>query len=403
MKCPYCYRPLNPNKWTHDPLLIPNGSKYKWSDKEETILIEESDVIKRLYKGFSQIREDDIIELQDEFKALEIEYLPEDERTEFSPVNVNGIFQITGKHIKEMRDSVGKLLDVLGLLYEDYFNYDEDGNYIARPGGVKEYWTDPITSATDLQNFQIKNIHIEDLRHYIQTIWIETWDGLVPPNHIDKTYNGFVYTVPVYFSADHDWSYRIYISGPSGYPPIINNTYFHVDLLSETSGGEEILDKKIRGNGNITLQSSGVGIYPEARITHYITFINSNYLSVQYSARNLYLDCDGSFNHSLPLVGRRMASIGFKVMVFGDLGVHDKLTLSCHVGMYYPLTLPLHINLYALWCANRYYVSPEVWNTYKISFHSFGFSGTATSWDETQITTLNYDYIIDTLKLKRYS
>ena len=47
MKCPYCYRPLNPNKWTHDPLLIPNGSKYKWSDKEETILIEESDVIKQ--------------------------------------------------------------------------------------------------------------------------------------------------------------------------------------------------------------------------------------------------------------------------------------------------------------------------------------------------------------------
>ena len=107
MKCPYCYRPLNPNKWTHDPLLIPNGSKYKWSDKEETILIEESDIEQRLYKGFSQIRIDDIIELQDELKTLEIDNLPEDERTEFSSVNADGIFQITGKHIKEMRDSVG--------------------------------------------------------------------------------------------------------------------------------------------------------------------------------------------------------------------------------------------------------------------------------------------------------
>jgi len=249
MKCPYCYRPLNPNKWTHDPLLIPNGSKYKWDNEEETILIEESDVIKRLYKGFSQIREDDIIELQDEFKALEINNLPEDERTEFSSVNADGIFQITGKHIKEMRDSVGKLLDASGTLYEEYFNYDEDGNYISRPGGVKENWTDPITSATDLQNFQIKNIHIEDLRHYIRFLWKETFGSTgFPLQNWEFIANYGILYIPslynyLYFYNDHPWRCdgHLFISAPSEIAyrrasldfSTVGQLYYHAELARD--------------------------------------------------------------------------------------------------------------------------------------------------------------------------
>lgn len=155
----------------HDPILLPDGSPYKWFD--DTTLIFESEIEQRDYKGIYQIRENDIIELQEELKILEEENLPEIDRTEFSPLNISGYFQIVGKHIKEMRDSVEKLLDYFGFTKPDYFNYDEENNYITHPNGDKIEWTDPITEATDLQKFQIKAIHIEDLRHYIQTIWIE--------------------------------------------------------------------------------------------------------------------------------------------------------------------------------------------------------------------------------------
>jgi hypothetical protein len=75
-----------------------------------------------------------------------------------------------------MRDSVEKLINANGMTKTEYFNYDEEGNHITK---TKESillpdqldWTDPITDATDLQKFQVKYIHIEDLRHYIEEIW----------------------------------------------------------------------------------------------------------------------------------------------------------------------------------------------------------------------------------------
>jgi len=172
MNCPYCYR--SENTWKKDPILIPNGSKFKWQN--ETTLVEESDIEKRDYKGIYQISYEEIKELQDYLKDLEEENLAEEERTEFSSINDGGIFQFTGKHLKEMRDSVEKLLESLGLEKTDYFNYDEEGNHITHPNGDKTEWVDPITSATDLKNFQIKAIHIEDLRHFIQSFWKESWN-----------------------------------------------------------------------------------------------------------------------------------------------------------------------------------------------------------------------------------
>jgi hypothetical protein len=177
-KCPYCYRNLG--TWVHDPILLPNGSKYKWNS--DTELIEESDIEQREYKGIYQVREDEIIELQTSLKDLEEDYIEEIDRTIFSPLNTSGKFQITGKHLKEMRDSIVKLLALSDSTLTDYFNYDEDRNHILCPKGDKLDWTEPITEDTDLQNFQIKAIHIEDLRHVITPSWIETFDndGLIP-------------------------------------------------------------------------------------------------------------------------------------------------------------------------------------------------------------------------------
>ncbi len=174
-KCPYCYRTLG--TFLKDPIVIPNGSKYKWSNSNETILIEETDIEKRKYRGLYQIFYEEVEEIQDFLKDLEEENLPVEDRTDFSSINNGGIFQFTGKHLKEMRDSVDKLLIALGMTKTEYFNYDEEGNHITHPNGNKTEWTDPITLATDLQKFQIKYIHIEDLRHYLSIFkFRENWE-----------------------------------------------------------------------------------------------------------------------------------------------------------------------------------------------------------------------------------
>jgi len=168
-KCPYCYRKLNPNTWKNDPILNPNGSDYDWTDSTHLFkVIEEKD---KLYKGYQQIRAEDIIELQTALIALETAILSPANYTIFSPVVVNGKFQITGKQLKEMRDSVEGLLFSQGLTKIEYFNYDEEGEHIIHPLGDKQEWTDPITLVTDLEKFQVRYIHIEELRHFITSIW----------------------------------------------------------------------------------------------------------------------------------------------------------------------------------------------------------------------------------------
>lgn len=195
-KCIYCYR--DSEIWKHDPILLPNGAKYKWSDVEETTLVDVPNIEDRIYKGIYQIREDEVIEIQDKLKELEEENLLEIDRTIFSPLNTSGKFQITGKHIKEMRDSVEKLLDAIGLTKTDYFNYDEEGNHIIHPNGDKLEWTDPITITSDLQKFQVKYIHIEDLRHYIELFFQETWEASIPA----------IYTTDSYFIGDQSKLWR---------------------------------------------------------------------------------------------------------------------------------------------------------------------------------------------------
>ena len=168
-------------------LLAKYFSRYKPSmDILLTFVADEED---RWYKGFQIICEDEVIELQEKLQTLEIEngITP---LTKFSSVNSSGKFQIIGKHIKEMRDSVEKLLTSFGLTKIDYFNYDEEGNHIVHPLGDKIEWTDPITNVTDLQKFQVKYIHIEDLRHYIQILNIT---GFSTYSIITSNVNGIIF------------------------------------------------------------------------------------------------------------------------------------------------------------------------------------------------------------------
>jgi len=176
-KCPYCYRPIKTETeegtWLKDPILTPYGSKYKWAD--QTTLEEEPYLTKRLYVGIYQIAEE-IEALQDYLKDLEEHNLPEGERTEFSPINNTGWFVFKGIHLKEMRESVEKLLEIFEYTKAEYFNYDEEGNHITHPNGDKLDWTDVVENEEDWDKFQIKGIHIEELRHYINMIWIERWN-----------------------------------------------------------------------------------------------------------------------------------------------------------------------------------------------------------------------------------
>jgi len=173
-KCPYCYRILNIGTFRHDPILLPNGAKYDWIDNTNLVMV--TDTEDRWYKGFQQINLDDIIEIQDALKEIENTSFAEGDRTSFSSLNSNGYFQITGYHIKEMRGSVEKILTASGMTKQEYFNYDEDNNHIIHPEGDKLDWTDAITESTDLQNFQVKFIHIEDLRHMLEIVLFdEDW------------------------------------------------------------------------------------------------------------------------------------------------------------------------------------------------------------------------------------
>jgi hypothetical protein len=177
-KCPYCYRTIGENSiWHRDPILLINGSKYYWSDSNETTLIEISDITDRFYKGFYQINIQEVLELQDYLKELEIDLLAEADRTTFTSFNSTGKFQILGIHIKEMRESIEKMLGITESttpvervsILTGFFNYDEEGNHITHPNGDKTEWTDYIDQdhQEDWNKFQIKGIHIEDLRHIL--------------------------------------------------------------------------------------------------------------------------------------------------------------------------------------------------------------------------------------------
>lgn len=288
-KCPYCYRPLS--AWKKNPILVPNGSKYKWSDSTHLVLVPNEE--DRIYKGIYQVGEDEIIELQDKLKELEEENLDEGERTEFSPINTSGKFQITGKHIKEMRDSVEKLLDKMGLEKKDYFNYDEDGNHIIHPKGDKLEWTDPITEATDLTKFQIKAIHIEDLRHNIQLIWQETWEKGITEGFSKST---FVHVGSWYegkeeyfnFEADHNWKGKI-VSWAAHHAGAAwgeaTSTFYFNKLISPSSNIRWVGQAKAKAWGALSGASASASLGDRAHYNSLYTIIDSPRIKITPNTR----------------------------------------------------------------------------------------------------------------------
>lgn len=160
-KCPYCFRTIG--TWLNDPTVVISGSSNSWISNTELSAVSEE---YREYKGCIRIGEAEVQELQD--YLINLETLAGVAPTTFTPLNISGKFQIRGQHIKEMRESVEKLLTHYGISKQEYFNYDADGNFITRPEGTQLDWTNLVVD-DDWSKFQVRAIHIEELRHYIDT------------------------------------------------------------------------------------------------------------------------------------------------------------------------------------------------------------------------------------------
>jgi hypothetical protein len=154
LRCPTCFTLLEgEDAWTDDPILTKGGL----SGAE--------------YKGFTAIKAQHIIELQDIRRQHEIGIgIPSGERTQFTKVeedgDLPGFFVPDKQHIRELRESTEKILEALDLTLEDYFNYDENGTEY----NVGNHQTDWYTPDLDNWDGHVRAIHIEDLRHYLPTL-----------------------------------------------------------------------------------------------------------------------------------------------------------------------------------------------------------------------------------------
>ncbi len=175
-RCPYCFSKIGEGvditdfKWSDDPTLM-MGSK-----------------IMKHYQGHMRISAKHIKELQDNRKALEssVGITP---LTEFSPIDTTYFFRDICKYILELRDSTEKILIAVERDKETYFNYNELGTEMRTNHQMD--WIDVVDLTSEaLVQFQVKGLHIEDLRHYIETIiFKETWDTIRTPDEYNYIWN----------------------------------------------------------------------------------------------------------------------------------------------------------------------------------------------------------------------
>jgi len=190
-RCPICHTILET-----DPTKI---TEYR----EEGIYCWKHDPIKTLrglagedYKGIPYIYKQDIEELQEARKEQEEAIgISEEERTTFTTVPETGFFIVNKKHIRELRQSIEKILKEMGMTntedvdLEQYFNYNEEGEYI----GTYKYG-EKITDKTEWVRVNrniigyegepympkdmthIYALDIEELRHPIPIGWFERWN-----------------------------------------------------------------------------------------------------------------------------------------------------------------------------------------------------------------------------------
>jgi len=165
--CPICGRTIG--TYTDDPILA-------------TPSLSDS-----TYKGYTRLLAQHIKELQDERHQQEIDngISP---LTEFSLIDTTNLFQNIKQYILELRTSTEAILAAVDMSKHDFLSLDENGNPLAT---AKDDWTDASLSET---KYQCKAIHIEDLRHFISTIWIEKFSQ-VPLGSLENDpffYNGQV-------------------------------------------------------------------------------------------------------------------------------------------------------------------------------------------------------------------
>ena len=150
-RCSLCFSkidlPSGEIGWTDDPIKTPKGEA-----GED-------------YIGFTYFKSIHIEEIQQIRQQQEIDFgIPDEEKTTFTPVKVEGKkVYFYKKHLKELRESTEKILEITKQTKEDYFNYDENGTEY-NIGNHQFDWRDADINKKFLD---IKAIHIEDLRHSI--------------------------------------------------------------------------------------------------------------------------------------------------------------------------------------------------------------------------------------------
>jgi hypothetical protein len=171
-KCPICFSDIgtpSPNDfiWTDDPIFSTPAPSIinNITDPPSLITYEQ-------YLGFTRIKAQHIKELQDNRRQIETDLGLT--HTVFSPIDTDNFFQNMETYVYELRTSTENILSAIGMTKEEYFNYDKDGNDM-RPGNHQLDWTDIPFPVYNLRQYQSKSAHIEDLRHFIQLLWLEKY------------------------------------------------------------------------------------------------------------------------------------------------------------------------------------------------------------------------------------
>ena len=214
-RCPYCFNKFTDLKYTDDPILTKDGSKFVYNESTG-LLVPQPDPTQRLYKGFTIVTNKHITELQD---------IHDDNKPSggWTPVEGEaGSFWIPNKiHIKELRDAIEKGLGITEsttptertTIMEQYLNYDEDGTERQNPHQMD--WNDPtLTSTVWMGN--ISHMHIEDLR---KTLPMNRFEQFYWGEGILSGYEGAVYLgrtnveIPARESTPlhiHKWDFAVF-------------------------------------------------------------------------------------------------------------------------------------------------------------------------------------------------
>lgn len=227
LKCPICFSDIGTPSpidfiWTEDPILT------------TPFLISGTPYLN--YTGFTKIKAQHIKELQDNRKQLETDLGLT--LSVFSPIDIINFYKNMERYIYELRISTENILIELGLTKEEYFNYDKDGNDM-RPGNHQLDWTDIPFPTYQLSQYQSKAAHIEDLRHYIQTLWKETWE---------KSINGIYYRYDSIIGLNQIWSVGGAYSLPSTFVEIYDASTYDKKLRITTVGSDLGINRFVMAN-----------------------------------------------------------------------------------------------------------------------------------------------------------